>query len=92
MIGEILNTLEGQFGEMKFFKQEPELEDDATVAKMVYAPLTNLGCESEFVKLENRLKVCGGTTSIQRLSQKNIVATNAYLVNSEFQDKSKERG
>ena len=57
---------------------------------MVYAPLTNLGCESEFAKLDNRLKVCGGTTSIQRISQKNIVTTNAYLVDSEFQSKSED--
>ena len=54
---------------------------------MINAPLTNLGCKSEFAKLDNRLKVCGETTSFQTLSQKNVVTTNAYLVNSYFMDK-----
>ena len=55
---------------------------------MIHAPLTNLGCENEFAKLDNnRFKVCGGTTSLQTSSQKNVVTTNAYLVDSYFMDK-----
>ena len=55
---------------------------------MIHAPLTNLGGESEFAKLDNRLKVCGGSTSFQTLSQKNLVVTNAYPVGSYFMDKN----
>ena len=47
----IMNTLERQLGEMNFFKDQTEWQDDTTVAKMVHAPLTNIGCESEFAKL-----------------------------------------
>ena len=55
---------------------------------MIHAPLINLGCESEFAKLDNHLKVCGGSTSFQTLSQNNLVVTNAYPVDSYFMDKN----
>ena len=47
---------------------------------MIKATLTNRGCESEFTKLCNGLKVRGGKTSLQTLSQKNVVNTIAYPV------------
>ena len=52
--------------------------------KLDYTPLTNSGCESEFAKLDNRIKITGGTTSVQTLSRKNTVTTNAYLLDSNF--------
>ena len=63
------------------------MTDETIEAKMIHAPMTNLGCESKFAKLHNRLIGCGGTTSLQTLSQKNVVTTNAYLVDSYFLDK-----
>ena len=48
------------------------------------APLTNLGCESEFAKFDNRVKATGSRTSVNTLSKKNIISTNKYLVNTEF--------
>ena len=54
--------LERPLKEMKFVKAETT--DKTIKAKMIHAPLTNLGCESEFAKLDNHLKVCGGTTSL----------------------------
>ena len=51
------------------------------------APLTNLGCESEFAKFDNRVKATGGSTSISTLSKKNVVATNRLLV-TEFNNLS----
>jgi hypothetical protein len=82
LLNEIIDTLKRQLGEMKFFTT-----DDETCPvnpKMDYAPLTNLGSESEFAKFDNRLKVSGGTTSVTTISRKNVVATNAYLVDSSF--------
>jgi len=38
------------------------------------------GCERDFVKLHKRLKLSGGTTSIQTLARKNVVTNNACLV------------
>ena len=86
IISEILDTLERQLGEMKFFKAETT--DRTLEAKMIHAFLTNLGCESEFAKLDNCLKVCGGAASLQTLPEKNVVTTNAYLVDSYFMDKN----
>ena len=57
---------------------------------MIHVYLTNLGCESESAKLDNCMKICGGTTSLQILSLKNVVTTNAYLVDSYFMDKDND--
>ena len=55
---------------------------------MKQAPLTNLGCESEFLKFDNRVKATCGSTSVSTHSKKNIIATNKLLVTSDFTDKS----
>lgn len=86
VIDEIMDTLKRQLGQVRYLTAETI--DEATATKLVNTPLSNLGCESEFAKLDNRLKVCGGTTSIQTLSQKNVVTTNAYLMDSCFDNKS----
>ena len=51
---------------------------------MAHAEITNLGCESQFAKMDQRINVTGGSTSVQTLSRKNVVATNAYLVDSTY--------
>ena len=48
--------------------------------KMEYTPTTNMGCESEFWKLDIRVKVSGGTAGVQLLSMKNIVVTTGLLI------------
>ena len=57
--------------------------------KYKFAPITNLGCESEFAKLDNRIKVTDGSTSIQTLS-KNVIASSKFLINANFQSMSSE--
>ena len=84
---EILETLNRQLGEMPFFSQLIDQNSESAVVsnpKLDYTPLTNSGCESEFAKLDNRIKITGGTTSVQTLSRKNTVTTNAYLLDSNF--------
>ena len=60
--------------------------------KLTYPPLTNLGCESEFAWFDNRVKISGGTESVQSISRKRVICTNALLVDSSFDNFSeKER-
>ena len=65
-----------------YFRNESANNVDTT--KLDSAPLTNLGCESEFSKFDHRVKVTGGSTSIQTHSKKNIVVTNGLLIDSAF--------
>jgi len=59
-------------------------DNNVDTTKLDSAPLTNLGCESEFSKFDHRVKVAGGSTSIQTHSKKNIMVTNGLLVDSDF--------
>ena len=45
-------------------------DHEADVDRLEYAVVTNLGCESEFGKLDNRLKVSGGSATVETLSRK----------------------
>lgn len=51
---------------------------------MEHAPVTNLECKIKFTMLDNHTPICGGTTSTQTTSRKNVVKTNAYLLNSDY--------
>ena len=70
-----------------FDEREESLVD---VSKIAYAPLTNLGCESEFAKLDNRISISGGSTSIETLSRKNVILTNRLLVDPTFTQQSSD--
>ena len=83
---ETVETLKRQLNEMDYFDDEVNSEIDQE--KLKFAPLTNLGCESEFAKLDNRVKISGGSTSIRTHSMKTIVATNRLLVSSDFLEKT----
>ena len=87
ILTEILETLIRQLGEMEFFfpiidpdsnqvRKDSDRESLSTDSKITHAPLINLGCESELAKLDNRIKICGGTTLIQTISGKNVVTNN----------------
>jgi hypothetical protein len=79
ILEEVLDTLDRQLSEMDFFK-DPDIDCE----KLNLAPLTNLGCESEFAKFDNRVKICGGSTSVTTLSRKNVVMTNGLLRDSSY--------
>ena len=69
--------------------QNDELPDPN---KLTYAPLTNLGCESEFAWFDNRVIISSGTELAQSISRKSVICTNAVLVDSSFDNLSdKER-
>ena len=89
VLDEVVDTVQRQLEEMRYFYEEESITEE-TETKLKHAPLTNLGAETKFAKLNNRLMVSGGTTSIDTLSRKDIVATNALLVDSSFTELSSD--
>ena len=83
VIEEVIDTLERQISEVVYLREGIQVDE-----ALSSAPLTNLGCESEFAKFDNRVKHSGGSTSVQTHSWKTIVVTNGLLVNSDFENKS----
>ena len=55
-----------------------------TLAKLKYAPGTNLGCESNFSVLTAMVGKTGGGVSVQTLSCKRVVSQNKFLVRPEL--------
>ena len=86
VIEEIIDTVKSQMSKTEYFTRS----NDEASEKMKYAPLTNLGCESEFSKLDHRIKASGGSTPIQTHSRKNIIVSSGLLVDSEFESKTLE--
>ena len=63
VLDEVIETLERQLSEMEFFQNRTSDEAgpaNSDVSKLEYAPLTNLGCESELAKLDVRIVASGG--------------------------------
>ena len=85
VLDEVIETLERQLSEIEFFQNSDEAGPaKSDVSKLEYAPLTNLGCESEFAKLDVRIAVSGGSTAVQTHSCKNMVTTNLLLTDPSF--------
>ena len=82
-----MDTIERQCNQVSYLRNDETLDKEKKQL-LKQAPLTNLGCESEFAKFDNRVKATGGSTSVSTLSKKNIIATNKLLVTSDFTDKS----
>jgi len=85
---EVVTSITRQLSCMPYFDEGVE-DDDYEERNMVeeqmrWAPLTNLGCESKMAWLDNRIKVSGGSTSVQTLSEKSIVKHNEYFSNPDF--------
>jgi len=85
VLNEVLDALDRQLSEMDFFAGQGS--DDV---KLKHAPLTNLGCESEFAKLDNRITFSGGSTTVRTHSRKNVVSTDKLLKDSSFTDLSED--
>ena len=89
VLTEVIETLERQLSTVPFFKQScsgVELDEE----KLKNAPITNLGAESAFASLDNRIAVSGGSASITLHSRKTIISTNCFLVNTDFNSKATE--
>ena len=73
MLSSVLDEVH-EIEEMAYFYDD-ENRTPETDSKLKHASLTNLGVETKFAKLDNCLKVSGGTTSVETLSRKDTVAT-----------------
>ena len=81
---EVIDSLKRQMSVVKFLSEPEENIDPVVLAKMVAAPLGNLGCESNFARLDNRLKTCGGSASLETPSMKAVIHQNGYFSSEEF--------
>ena len=90
VLDEVIDTINRQLSEMSYFDTDSHADKESTVDenKLNFAPLTNLGCESEFAKLDNRISMSGGSTTVQTHSRKNVVMTNRLLVDTSFTQQS----
>ena len=85
-VTEVVDALKRQMSVVKFFVENHENMDPAVLEKMKGAALGNLGCESNFARLDNRLKTCGGAPSLSTLSMKAVVHQNGYFSSKEFKE------
>ena len=74
VIKEIVHNVKKQLSVMRYF--DDDCDNEMLVAG---CPLTNSGCESRNADLDVRLRASGGTTTVQTLSDKAVVKSNAYL-------------
>ena len=58
---------------MEWFTDEASFIPEDIQSKMKRAPLTNSGCESEFVFLDNVCKTTSGNTKLSTLSNRHII-------------------
>ena len=72
--------------EVSFFGGDTSTEE----TELQYAPITNLGAEGKFAKLDTSIAITGGTTSVKCHKQKNVISTNRLLVDPSFQRLSEE--
>ena len=79
----VVDNIEHQLNQMAFFRGEIDIH---TQLKMKHTPLTNLGCESRMAQYDNRVKFSRGFASISILSDKQVVATNKYLLQPNLND------
>ena len=68
---------------MAFFRREV---DTHTISKMKHAHLTNLGCENRMAQFDKMVKFSGGSAPVSTLSNKQVVATNKYLLQDNLDD------
>ena len=97
MLKETSETLRRQLSAMPFFydileHDQAQNDELPNPNKLTYAPLANLGCESEFAWFDNCIKISCGTELVQSIPRKRVICTNALLVDSSFDNLSdKER-
>ena len=56
VLDEVVDTVQRQLEEMRYFYEEESIAEEIET-KLKHAPLTNLGAETKFAKLNNRLMV-----------------------------------
>ena len=81
-----------QLSAASFFTSE---EESDLTRKMIFPPITNLGCEGEFSTVGNDFKHAGGSTSLKTVSNKHMISRNKlfdkdrWIKLSEYQKRAK---
>lgn len=83
---EVIDSVQRQLSEVEYLWQDEHVGIDGEALK--HAPLTNLECESEFAKLNKRIRISGGSTSVTTPSCRNVVSMNGLLVDFSFESKT----
>ena len=78
-----------QLSSMKFYNEEESVSESTMNLMRKSNVLTNLGAESKFAELDNRLKVFGGTTSLETLSNKDKISSNKLFMTENWKEKSR---
>ena len=78
-------SLKNQLDYMQFYREESDdtLPED-TLKKLNQAPLTNSGCESNFAQLDLECKRGSGQTTLNTMSNRNMIKTNQYFKSEEW--------
>jgi len=66
VLHEVIDAVERQLAEVPFFSGNSNIDE----AKLQFTPITNLRAEGEFAKLDNRILISGGNTSVKCHGQK----------------------
>ena len=82
---EVHIALERQLSRMGFFIKPKE----GDAIRLEGAVITNLGCEGEFVSVDNDLRKTGGAVSVETISSRHIVARNKMHVKERWEKLSK---
>ena len=82
-VKEVAICVRRQMDEVDYLREDT-MVDQQIIQEMLYSPLTNSGCESRQANLDRRVKFSGGSTPLQTLSNKEVVAGNNYLTSSSF--------
>ena len=82
-VAKVVDNIESQLNQMALFRGEVDIQ---TQLKMKHNPLTNLGCESRMAQFDNRVKFSRRFAPISTLSDKQVVATNKYLLQPNLND------
>ena len=86
------NSLKHQLSYMRLFQEDPNDDpiSEKIFKKMSEAPLTNFGCESNFAQLDLECRRGSGQTTLQTMSNRNMVKTNQYFNTEEWKQLSPE--
>jgi hypothetical protein len=84
-------AMEHQMEYMPYLKKNVEGPENETLSeKMQYAPISNLGAESDFAKVGNALKRSGGSTSLETISNRHLISENKLFQRENWNTKSDE--
>ena len=85
-------SLRNQLNYMKYYREDSESDpiSDSVLKKLEQSPLTNSGCESNFAQLDLECRRGSGQTTLQTMSNRNMVKTNQYFNTEAWKQMEKE--